>query len=90
MLGIGAGSLLLPQSSALGMPLLHGPDGAINLLNNIQVGNEYVVDNHSGNSFLFTTRHNHCNANHVVIALSVNISALMCQIHLLNITFSKT
>lgn len=37
MLGIGAGSLLLPQTSALGMPLLHGPDGAINLLNNIQL-----------------------------------------------------
>lgn len=41
MLGIGAGSILLPpvQTSALGMPLLQGPDGAINLLNNIQVGN---------------------------------------------------
>ncbi|XP_059189588.1 mucin-2 [Centropristis striata] len=39
MLGIGAGSILLPpvQTSALGMPLLHGPDGAINLLNNIQL-----------------------------------------------------
>ncbi|KAK5923426.1 hypothetical protein CgunFtcFv8_000398 [Champsocephalus gunnari] len=37
MLGIGAGSLLLPQTSALGMPLLHGPDGAMNLLNNIQL-----------------------------------------------------
>lgn len=40
MLGIGAGSILLPpvQPSALGMPLLHGPDGAMNLLSNIQVG----------------------------------------------------
>lgn len=40
MFGIGAGSILLPpvQTSALGMPLLQGPDGAINLLNNIQVG----------------------------------------------------
>uniref|UniRef100_UPI0037E7694D methyl-CpG-binding domain protein 5 isoform X2 n=1 Tax=Semicossyphus pulcher TaxID=241346 RepID=UPI0037E7694D len=39
MLGIGAGSILLPpvQTSALGMPLLQGPDGAINLLNNIQL-----------------------------------------------------
>lgn len=39
MLGIGAGSILLPpvQASALGMPLLQGPDGAINLLNNIQL-----------------------------------------------------
>ncbi|XP_074500891.1 uncharacterized protein mbd6 [Sebastes fasciatus] len=39
MLGIGAGSILLPpvQNSALGMPLLHGHDGAINLLNNIQL-----------------------------------------------------
>ncbi|XP_029291837.1 mucin-12 [Cottoperca gobio] len=35
MLGIGAGSIL--QTSALGMPLLQGPDGAINLLNNIQL-----------------------------------------------------
>lgn len=37
--GIGAGSILLPpvQASALGMPLLQGPDGAINLLNNIQL-----------------------------------------------------
>lgn len=44
MLGIGAGSILLPsvQTSALGMPLLQGPDGAINLLNNIQVGNRDV------------------------------------------------
>lgn len=40
MFGVGAGSILLPpvQTSALGMPLLHGPDGAINLINNIQVG----------------------------------------------------
>lgn len=40
MLGIGTGSILLPpvQTSALGMPLLQGHDGAINLLNNIQVG----------------------------------------------------
>ncbi|XP_058498779.1 proline-rich protein 36-like isoform X1 [Solea solea] len=39
MLGIGAGSIILPpvQASALGMPLLQGPDGAINLLNNIQL-----------------------------------------------------
>ncbi|KAM9351491.1 uncharacterized protein mbd6 [Symphorus nematophorus] len=39
MLGIGAGSILLPpvQTSALGMPLLQGPDGAINLINNIQL-----------------------------------------------------
>ncbi|XP_044066370.1 proline-rich protein 36 [Siniperca chuatsi] len=39
MVGIGAGSILLPpvQTSALGMPLLQGPDGAINLLNNIQL-----------------------------------------------------
>ncbi|XP_034551525.1 proline-rich protein 36 [Notolabrus celidotus] len=37
MLGIGAGSILLPQTSALGMPLLQGPDGAISLLNNIQL-----------------------------------------------------
>lgn len=45
MLGIGAGSILLPpvQTSALGMPLLQGPDGAINLLNNIQVGNWHVA-----------------------------------------------
>lgn len=39
MLGIGAGSILLPpvQTSALGVPLLQGPDGAMNLLNNIQL-----------------------------------------------------
>ncbi|XP_068589342.1 mucin-17 [Cebidichthys violaceus] len=39
LLGIGAGSILLPsvQASALGMPLLQGPDGAINLLNNLQL-----------------------------------------------------
>ncbi|KAM3618489.1 uncharacterized protein V6R79_020997 [Siganus canaliculatus] len=39
MLGVGAGSILLPQvqASALGMPLLQGPDGAISLLNNIQL-----------------------------------------------------
>ncbi|KAF7655905.1 hypothetical protein LDENG_00048670 [Lucifuga dentata] len=39
MVGLGAGSILLPpvQASALGMPLLQGPDGAINLLNNIQL-----------------------------------------------------
>ncbi|XP_026187738.1 nascent polypeptide-associated complex subunit alpha, muscle-specific form [Mastacembelus armatus] len=39
MMGIGAGSILLPpvQTSALGMPLLQGPDGAINLLNNLQL-----------------------------------------------------
>ena len=39
MVGLGHGALLLPpvQASALGMPLLQGPDGAINLLNNIQV-----------------------------------------------------
>ncbi|XP_019728723.1 proline-rich protein 36 [Hippocampus comes] len=39
MVGIGAGSLLLPsvQTSSLGMPLLQGPDGTINLLNNIQL-----------------------------------------------------
>ncbi|XP_023283267.1 proline-rich protein 36-like [Seriola lalandi dorsalis] len=39
MVGIGTGSILLPpvQTSALGMPLLQGPDGAINLLNNIQL-----------------------------------------------------
>ncbi|XP_050927095.1 LOW QUALITY PROTEIN: mucin-17-like [Lates calcarifer] len=39
MVGIGPGSILLPpvQTSALGMPLLQGPDGAINLLNNIQL-----------------------------------------------------
>ncbi|XP_042264149.1 proline-rich protein 36 [Thunnus maccoyii] len=39
MVGLGAGSILLPpvQTSALGMPLLQGPDGAINLLNNIQL-----------------------------------------------------
>uniref|UniRef100_A0AAZ3SLX7 MBD domain-containing protein n=1 Tax=Oncorhynchus tshawytscha TaxID=74940 RepID=A0AAZ3SLX7_ONCTS len=39
LLGLGAGPLLLPpvQTSALGMPLLQGPDGAINLLNNIQL-----------------------------------------------------
>lgn len=40
MLGIGTGSIILPQvqTSALGMPLLQGPDGAMNLLSNIQVG----------------------------------------------------
>lgn len=40
MLGIGTGSILLPpvQTSALGMPLLQAPDGAMNLLSNIQVG----------------------------------------------------
>ncbi len=45
LLGIGAGSILLPpvQTSALGMPLLQGPDGAINLLNNIQVGSWHVA-----------------------------------------------
>lgn len=45
MFGIGAGSILLPpvQTSALGMPLLQGPDGAINLLNNIQVGSWHVA-----------------------------------------------
>ncbi|XP_029994886.1 methyl-CpG-binding domain protein 6 isoform X3 [Sphaeramia orbicularis] len=39
MVGIGASSILLPpvQTSTLGMPLLQGPDGAINLLNNIQL-----------------------------------------------------
>ncbi|XP_056452317.1 proline-rich protein 36 [Gadus chalcogrammus] len=39
MVGLGNGALLLPpvQASALGMPLLQGPDGAINLLNNIQL-----------------------------------------------------
>ncbi|KAM6976573.1 uncharacterized protein mbd6 [Aplochiton taeniatus] len=39
MLGLGAGPLLMPpeQASALGVPLLQGPDGAINLLNNIQL-----------------------------------------------------
>ncbi|XP_049608819.1 methyl-CpG-binding domain protein 5 [Syngnathus scovelli] len=39
MVGIGAGSILLPsvQASSLGMPLLQGPDGTINLLNNIQL-----------------------------------------------------
>ncbi|XP_041701831.1 methyl-CpG-binding domain protein 5 [Coregonus clupeaformis] len=39
LLGLGAGPLLLPpvQTSALGMPLLQGPDVAINLLNNIQL-----------------------------------------------------
>ncbi|XP_074537588.1 uncharacterized protein mbd6 [Halichoeres trimaculatus] len=39
MLGIGAGSILLPpvQTSPLGMPLLQGPDGAISLLSNIQL-----------------------------------------------------
>ncbi|XP_028307734.1 methyl-CpG-binding domain protein 5 [Gouania willdenowi] len=39
LVGIGAGSILLPsvQASALGMPILQGPDGAINLLNNIQL-----------------------------------------------------
>lgn len=41
-IGIGAGSILLSpvQASALGM--LQGPDGAINLLNNIQVGTVFV------------------------------------------------
>lgn len=45
MFGVGAGSILLPpvQTSALGMPLLQGPDGAINLINNIQVGTCSVV-----------------------------------------------
>ncbi|XP_061527359.1 mucin-2 isoform X1 [Phycodurus eques] len=39
MVGIGAGSILLPsvQTSSLGMPLLQGPDGTINLLNNVQL-----------------------------------------------------
>ncbi|XP_056279264.1 mucin-2 [Pseudoliparis swirei] len=39
LLGIGAGSILLPpvQTTALGMPLLHGPDGALNLINNLQL-----------------------------------------------------
>ncbi|XP_077371247.1 uncharacterized protein mbd6 isoform X2 [Festucalex cinctus] len=39
MVGIGAGSILLPsvQTSSLSMPLLQGPDGTINLLNNIQL-----------------------------------------------------
>ncbi|KAM8830948.1 uncharacterized protein mbd6 isoform 2-T4 [Synchiropus picturatus] len=37
IMGIGAGSILLPPNPALGMPLLQGPDGAINLLNNIQL-----------------------------------------------------
>ncbi|XP_067382464.1 mucin-2 isoform X2 [Channa argus] len=39
MVGIGTGSIILPpvQTSGLGMPLLQGPDGAINLLNNIQL-----------------------------------------------------
>ncbi|KAM4563541.1 uncharacterized protein mbd6 isoform 1-T4 [Odontesthes bonariensis] len=39
MVGIGAGSILLSpvQASALGMSLLQGPDGAINLLNNLQL-----------------------------------------------------
>ncbi|KAM9785821.1 uncharacterized protein mbd6 [Neosynchiropus ocellatus] len=37
IMGIGAGSILLPPTPALGMPLLQGPDGAINLLNNIQL-----------------------------------------------------
>ncbi|KAM9752124.1 uncharacterized protein mbd6 [Menidia menidia] len=39
MVGIGGGSILLSpvQASALGMSLLQGPDGAINLLNNLQL-----------------------------------------------------
>ncbi|XP_061592533.1 mucin-2 [Cololabis saira] len=39
MVGIGAGSILLSpvQASALGLSLLQGPDGVINLLNNIQL-----------------------------------------------------
>lgn len=39
MVGMEAGSILLSpvQASALGMSLLQGPDGAINLLNSIQV-----------------------------------------------------
>lgn len=39
LVGLGAGSILLPsvQASALGMPLLQGPDGTINLLNNLQL-----------------------------------------------------
>ncbi|KAJ8016301.1 hypothetical protein DPEC_G00005770 [Dallia pectoralis] len=39
LLGLGAGPLLLPpvQASALGMALLQDPDGAINLLNNLQL-----------------------------------------------------
>lgn len=43
LLGIGAGSILLPpvQTSALGMPLLQSPDGAMSLLSNIQVYNCY-------------------------------------------------
>lgn len=39
LVGLGASSILLPpvQASALGMPLLQGPDGTINLLNNLQL-----------------------------------------------------
>lgn len=42
MLGMEAGSILLSpvQASALGMSLLQGSDGAINLLNSIQVGTQ--------------------------------------------------
>jgi len=45
MVGIGAGSILLSpvQASALGMSLLQGPDGAINLLNNLQVGYWHIL-----------------------------------------------
>lgn len=45
MLGIGTGSILLPpvQTSALGMPLLQGPDGTMNLLSNLQVGDTAQV-----------------------------------------------
>lgn len=57
MLGIGAGSILLPpvQTSALGMPLLQGHDGAISLLNNLQVGDWLVAPgpSHSGGGFAF-------------------------------------
>ncbi|XP_034029036.1 mucin-6 [Thalassophryne amazonica] len=39
MVGLGPGSILVPsvQTSALGVPLVQGPDGALNLLNNIQL-----------------------------------------------------
>lgn len=39
LVGLGPSSILLPpvQASALGMPLLQGPDGTINLLNNLQL-----------------------------------------------------
>ncbi|XP_077575981.1 uncharacterized protein mbd6 [Stigmatopora nigra] len=56
MVGIGAGSILLPsvQTSSLSMPLLHGPDGTINLLNNLQLNLTPPAEGEKSESMLAT------------------------------------